>query len=138
MSECKWRKVPFLLIPRDNRLPIRRMTVDECISSCDPQFVYGYKIWTHGGKSDNPFFWMNETFRYYYNKATGEYIEEGEETPTGHNFFNDYNQILEEYHEKWIEICQELLDHHDESISIEFKHFKVVSNIDTSFLDFSK
>lgn len=142
MSECKWRKVPFLLIPRDNRLPIRKMSVGDCISSHDPQFCYGYPVWTSGGKSENPFYWMNESMRYYYNKATKdddrcEYIEEYESVPTCHNFHYDYEQILKEWHENWIPICQELLDHHDESISLEFKHFKVVSNIDTSFMDFN-
>ena len=142
MSECQWRKVPFILVPRDNRLPIRRMTVRDCISSCDPQFSYGQEIWNSGGKSDNPFYWMNESVRWYFNKATKDddrykHIEEGEETPIGYNFFNYYNQILKEWKANWKEICQELLDHHDESISIEFKHFKVVSNIDTSFMDFN-
>lgn len=134
----EYRYVPFILVPRDNKLPIRRMSVQDCVSSHDPQFVYGHGIWTSGGKSDNPFYWANESFRFYYNKATGEYIGDGEECPTGYNPFNDYNRILQEWHENWIPICQELLDHHDESISIEFKHFKVVSNIDTSFMDFKK
>lgn len=142
MSECQWRKVPFLLVPRDNRLPIRRMSVHDCISSHDPQFSYGYPVWTHGGKSQNPFYWMNEDVRYYFNRATKdddryEYVEEGEEVSMPNDFFRDYNKILKEWNENWIPICQELLDHHDESISIEFKHFKVVSNIDTSFMDFN-
>ena len=142
-SACigEYRYVPFILVPRDNRLPIRRMSVQDCISSHDPQFVYGYSIWTSGGKSDNPFYWMNEDWRYDYNRGNkdGErWIEEGGEVPSGHNLYNYYNRILKEWHENWIDICQELLDHHDESISLEFKHFKVVSNIDTSFMDFSK
>lgn len=142
VGEWEYRYVPFILVPRDNRLPIRKMSVQDCISSHDPQFGYGYPIWTHGGKSNNPFYWMNESVRYYFNKATKnddryEYIEDGEEVPMIHNFFNDYNKILREWHENWILICQELLDHHDESISIEFKNFKVVSNIDTSFMDFN-
>lgn len=137
----EYRYVPFILVPRDNRLPIRRMSVQDCVSSHDPQFVYGHGIWTSGGKSDNPFYWMHESVRWYYNRAKGdgeEWIEEGEIVPMGYNFYEYYDQILEEWHENWILICQELLDHHDESISIEFKHFKVVSNIDTSFMDFKK
>ena len=130
------KSVPFLIVPKDNRLPIRQMTAMECISSHDPQFCYGYPIWTNGGKSENPFHWMNESMRFYYNQVTGEDIEEYESTPTCHNFHSYYEDILDEYHENWIEIVGTVLEHHDESITLMYKHFKVVSNIDTSFLKF--
>lgn len=81
---------------------------------------------------------MNEDWRWYYNQLNGYTLEDGDEVPSGYNFYHYYNKILKEWHENWQEICQELLDHHTESVSLEYKHFKVVSNIDTSFMDFSK
>lgn len=131
----EFRVADFIIVPKDNRLPIRKMSASDCISSHDPQFCYGYPIWDHGGKSENPFYWMNESIRHYYNKATGEEIKEYEPVPMCNNLYDYYQKILDEFHENWIEIVGKVLDHHDETITMKYKHFKVVSNVDTSFMD---
>lgn len=133
VSGWEYRTAPFIIVPKDNRLPIRVMSASDHQSSQDPQFGYGYPIWTHGGKSSNPFYWENESYRFYYNKATGEHIQEGEATPS-FSFFKRYEEILEEFHENWVEIVGTILEHHEEQITLKYKHFKVVSNVDTSIL----
>lgn len=130
------KSVKFIVVPKDNKLPIRIMTAMECISSHDPQFCYGYPIWDRGGKSENPFYWANESMRWYYIKVTGEDIKENEPAPIGYNPFEDYQNILDEFHKNWKEIIGSILEHSDESITLKYKYFKIVSNVDTSILTY--
>ena len=128
------KSVKFIIVPKDNKLPIRIMSANECISSHDPQFCYGYPIWDHGGKSENPFYWMNESARWLYNQVYDEDIKEYEEAPIGYNPYGDYQKILDEFNKNWIEIVGAILEHPDDQLTMKYEHFKVVSNVNTTIL----
>ena len=119
--------VNFIIVPKNDSLPIMRCSMHECYSSWGDKYCHGYECWTHQGHDDNPFYHYNNDIKWAENIIGQELIW---------NPYNDYDQILKEFRKVWRTIAEEIMEHHDEQITMKFKNFKIVSNVDLSILRF--
>lgn len=125
--ERKMGSVNFIIVPKDNGLPIMKCAIYDCISSTGEHYSRGMTCWTHQGHDDNPFYHYNESIKFAEKQLGGQLVW---------NPYDHYQYILEEYSQVWREIAEEIMANRDEQVTMKFKHFKIVSNVDTSILTY--
>ena len=118
--------VNFIIVPKNTSLPIMRCSMYDSVSSWGDKYCHGYSCWTHQGHDDNPFYHYNEDIKWAESKLGRK---------LGWNPYNDYQTVLDEFHDVWRDIAEEIMTHRDEQVTMKFKSFKIVSNVDMSIFN---